>query len=353
MANLGGQQFWLAGSRFYFKRDDINAVEQPWIDLGIIQPANPTLDIEEVEIYDSDGGVKTLADSQITKFTETYELVCSNLNGDNLALLFYANPPTAFSQTATEKTATIGCFPGRLFKIHDTDTAETPLFSLGTIAGVYTGATLTAVLTDITVSTKTLKVTGDITLALAPGDPIIVHAAGLTNIANSRTYKHVSDSFAGGATSIVVEETPAANEVAIVGQVRYEGGGTIYLQGTDWEVVDLDRGLGRMINGGAFAVSAALSVLFTPAVITSSLRLINPQNFEGKIQGIGMLFWGRENNAFQTVREATVILSPSASAIGVDDYSNMTIKAKVVSDITATIPAGRLLGFKGALPLPS
>ncbi len=86
MAIVKAQDFWLTGSRLYFQRDPVAAVVQPYRDLGVIAPANPTLEIEKIVLKDSDGGVKTDITESVTEINETYEITCSNLSPNNLSL---------------------------------------------------------------------------------------------------------------------------------------------------------------------------------------------------------------------------------------------------------------------------
>lgn len=359
MTVSGFQDFWVAGSRFIFQRDPVAGVEQPWVDLGIIQPANPSLDVSKVELKDSDGGVRVLADSTVTDLTESYSITCSNMNLENWALLLLGASPTSFTQTATEKPAVSHyVHPGRLLKLKDSDAAGTLLYGLGCIAGVYKGST-TAILKGtgnfIVASTKTIKVVGDqsANAALAVGKCFIVQSAGLTNVLNSRTYTVVSKSYSAPDTSIVVAESPVADEAAAVGQQilteATPGTDVIYKpDGVDWSIVDLNRGLIKMISGGAFATAGTLKVCFTTATL-SGVRLMNPQT-ASQIKGKGVLIYGRGNRTDETVREARISITPDSASVTDDDYSNMTFTVSVLSDPTSAIPAGRMLAYKGSIP---
>lgn len=352
MSVVGHQDFWLAGSRFYFQREAQAGLEQPLIDLGVILPVNPTFEIESVELEDSDGGLKRVVDTGVTKISESMDITVSNLNLDNLAYLFLASSPSAFSQSQAEAAVSQYCNAGRLKKIKDSSGVE--VFGLDAIAGVYTGTVSTKTLTTIVVATKTLTLSGDQTAVagLAPGKALIVNKLGLANITNSATYTIVSNTLNGGNTDIVVSETPAANETAITGQVTHENAGTVYKIGVDWSIYSKDRGIIRFITGGAFAADANLTIVYTTSALSGN-RLIYPQSLGGVIKGTGFIVWGRGNNAYQSVRQATVTIEPNASNINVDEFSNLVLTVKVISDITATQPAGKLLQFKGSLPTSS
>lgn len=351
MSVVGFQDFWIAGSRFYFKREAQAGVEQPTIDLGVIQPANAALEVEELELEDSDGGTKKIVDTAVSKITESYDIQCSNLNLDNLAYLFYANSPAAFSQASAEATVSHWLTAGKLAKLKDSSGAY--VWGLDTIAGVYTGTVSTKTITSIDVATKTIKVTGDQTAVagLAPGKAFIVNKLGLTNILNSRTYTIVTRTLNAGNTDLVVTETPAANETAITGQITHENAGTVYKQDVDWSQYNIPRGIVKVIEGGAIT-DAAYSVVYTTATL-SGKRLINPQALSGQIKGTGFLVYGRENNGRQTVREFTCTIAPNASGVSADEFSSITLTVTVISDTTASVPAGRMLQYKGTVPTSS
>lgn len=351
----GHQDFWVAGSRIYLKRDDIGAVEQPWADIGVIETANPTQEATKIELFDGDGGKKTLVDERVTEINESYDIEIRNLSMPNLALFFQGNAPEAFTQTVEDKRVSHSVFNGYLVKVHDDDASETNLFALGAISGVLSAAPAAGVLSEVGItamvaSTKTITTASDISSDLSPGDLIVVEGDGLANIANARTYTVVSATL----TAVVVAEDIAANETAITGNLIYVATadtGVIYEQDVDWEVVSTDRGFLRIIDGGAIADGTAV-VAFTTAAVTGD-RVFNPQDADGEVQGTMLLVWGRGNNAEQTVREARVSVTPSAGNIQIDDFSSITLTFRVISDLTADVPAGRLLHFKGSVPSKS
>jgi hypothetical protein len=134
--------------------------------------------------------------------------------------------------------------------------------------------------------------------------------------------------------TVVVKDTTAA---------------TTYVENTDWKWVSKDRGIIQILPGSAIVEGASLKITITPNAI-SGKRLVYPQS--GKvIKGKILIVWGRGGNAEQTMREATVSLTPSSSSIQIDNYSEMTFTASILSDITqTTAPAGKLLQATGALP---
>lgn len=355
MSVVGFQDVWITGSRFYFRREPILAVEQEWADFGVVSVINPTFDVPVAELVDSDGGIGRIFDQTVTRITESADIQCSNLSLRNLAFLYLANPPKSFVQAATERTVDHVIQAGFLLKIHDSDVAKTNLFALATIAGIYKGTTNPLVVTLITKATKTIKVTGDQTAlaGMAPGKSIIVQKLGLSNILNSRTYKIVTRTLNAGNTDFVVSEEPAADEATFTGAAFFcAGADIIYDQGVDWVPYSIDRGFARIIETGAIVQGDTVKVIFSAAAL-SGLRLINPQDLAGQQKGDAIIVYGRGGNADQTAREFRCSLLPSQAAFSNENYSNQTLKATVLSQLGDLVPAGRLLHFKGAVPLKS
>jgi len=360
MSVVGFQDFWVVGSRLHFQKETpTGGVVQPLVDLGVIETANPAFEIEKLELEDGDGGVKTVVDESVVSINEAYDITCNNISMTNLALLFQAEEATAYTQTAAEEIVTTYSHAGRLVKMVDNDALATPLFMLSTIAGVLSapvsaGVLTTSTITAINATTKVITATGDLTTHLAVGEAFVVNALGLANILNSRTYTVVSVVFTS-SSAITVNETPAASEVAITGSITYKNAtdtGTVYKQDVDWDVYSLDRGVVRLIEGGAIVADGNLTYVFSKAAITGD-RLLQPQTLGGTIKGTAWIYWGRGNNANQTVREAQVSITPSASNFSIDDFSNMVLTVTIIGDVTALVPAGRLIAIKGALPTSS
>lgn len=357
MGAVGSQDFWIVGARAMWTPDpDTLGNKFAMRDLGIVQSINPQIQVTKAQLMETDGGLKRLADEKVTMIEEGYDVQLSNLSLRNRELLYYAKPASAFTQAQTEKAGlTEHVFPGELLRLLDSDSAKTRLYGLDAFGGIYTGAVTTKVLTTIVVATKTITLSGDQTAVagLAPGKKFIVQKAGLTQIANSRSYTIVTRTLNGGNTDLVVSETPAANESAISGQITCENGGTVYAQDLDYQVVSLDRGIIRIMTGGAINVEQDVLVIFTVSAISGN-RLIYPQSFKGPMQGVLELWFGRENNAYMTVREARVSISPNGVQMTLDNYSLMTLSCKVLSDISqATIPAGRMIDVRGTIPAVS
>lgn len=343
---VGHQEFWQAGSRFYFKRDPVNGVIQPLVDLGRIEPVNPNMEFEKVTLDDSDGGINQTIAEAVNDISETHEITCSNLNNDNLSILFLADTPKEYTQAAAERTDPNFAHPGRLVKLEDS--AGDGLFEIDRLIGVYDAATATThVVTDIVAGTKTIT-TSDDASALSAGDILIVKSTGLADPLNAKSYTVVSATGAG-PTAIVVEEAPAADETTIAGVGI---GGALALT-TDYTVYNASRGVVKMTPGGTtFITAAELMFVWMPTAI-SGARLIVPQSIKGSIEGIGSIYWGRGNHASQHVREGRVSITPNGTSIGNTEFSNMTLSVRYISDLTKADPSGRLIQTRGPLPATS
>ena len=268
MAGIVGQEdYWVAGSRFYFIKTDDTTYETLF-DLGVIKTANPNITPDTIELIDGDGGIQRTVDETLIKVNEDYDIVCNNFTLDNLSLLFLASEPEEFTQPSgsdlddVPHKATIG--PGRMIKLKDVN--GNWLYSVSSIV-----------------------VTGD-------------------------------------------------------------AGSPSYTEGDDWEWVSKDRGIIQVLTDGDITDGEDLEITIVLNAI-SGKRYIRPQSAGKAIRGKAMLVWGRNNNAEQTVREFDCSIVPGGSSIQIENYSEMTLKAKVLSDATdTTTPAGRMLQYKGSLP---
>lgn len=365
MSVVNFQDYWIAGSRLWFQRDPVNGVEQPWVDLGTINPANPTIEPEQKELVDFDGGIGLTVEESVTKITETYDITCSNLNLTNLALLFLANDPQAFTQAAGEKVVGHYSYPERLLKIHDSDLDLTNLYGLSAIYGVVIPGnritTSVGAVTAIASATRTLTTGVNLTSKVLANDPVILHRGNLANVSNARTYTVASVT----ASTVVVNE-PVTDEAGVAvsltykdnttgttGSVLKQKGGASEVNG-DWEVYSTDRGaLHYLASGLVFGpaeVPQTLNVYFSLGAIASAKRLFFPQSSKNVVRGKAIAVWSRSNDGNQTVREMTVSISPGGSAISDEDYSKITLRMKVLSDLAAANPAGRVLQYRGTLP---
>ena len=130
------QDFWLAGSRIYVRRKPVGATLYPLIDLGVVQPINPSIEVTEATLLDSDGGVRRVVDRQQTQVDESYDIVTNNLSMSNLALLF-SGELESFTQAGTAVTDQLQPHPvkeGYLHKI--TTAAGVAMYGLASIQAV-------------------------------------------------------------------------------------------------------------------------------------------------------------------------------------------------------------------------
>lgn len=358
MSNVGFQNFWVAGARFYYKRDDKDdGTKFPWVDLGVVKKATPNVTTEKVSLMDSDGGRKKLVDEAMTSIDESYDIQCNNLSLDNLALIFLANPPSEFTQAVAQLEISHHVHPGKLLKIVDGDGVNQ--YALGIVTAVTlrdaAGDLTETAITAINKAAKTITATGDLTTHILAGESFYLERGGLANPLNAKTYTAVTVVF-GAATTITVVEEPAADEVAIAGTIVYKAAagdtGVVYAEGVDWEVVSLARGFIRIIDGGAIVAEDELVVVFQTAALDGK-RLINPHDLQDNVKGKAILVMSREDNGEQTAREMYVSMTPNGFNPNDSDFSDLTISVKVISQPTEAVPAGRLLQFVGDLPATS
>jgi hypothetical protein len=135
VANNGAQQYVIAGNRLFFQRDAISGVTQPLIDFGTIKPVSPAINPEEAVLEDSGSGIRVIVDRVLTKIDESYDIVCSNMNMENLAIMLAAAPPEAYTQSATQQVDNVHyATPGRLLKLLD-DNGD-PIYNLASVDAV-------------------------------------------------------------------------------------------------------------------------------------------------------------------------------------------------------------------------
>lgn len=138
--------------------------------------------------------------------------------------------------------------------------------------------------------------------------------------------------------------------LASVDQVATVGGSPVFVEDTDWEVVDLARGIIRIIAGGAIDPETDVEVDYTLTAITGN-RLIRPQTGKGTVQAKVGLFIGRCENAQQHVREMRCSINTEEINIPPEEHATWVAKMSVIQDASSTTePFGRLLHFVGDVP---
>jgi hypothetical protein len=137
--------------------------------------------------------------------------------------------------------------------------------------------------------------------------------------------------------------------VASIQSVTGPSGSPTYVEGTDWEIYSLERGLIRMKTGGALSSAGVIEISYTPRAI-SGKRLVQPGTVPEAITGYGALFYSMNNFARQVRRFARFSITPGTPNFQIEDYSRFTLNCRVLADLTASEPAGRLEYFLGDLP---
>lgn len=353
MGYVGIQDFWVVGSRFFFKRQPIDGVDQPWIDFGVIQEAAPTLTVEKLELEDPDGGRKVLVDETTAKVTEAYNLKCSNFSIPNQEILFLAGPAEAASQTGATLTGVDHeAYVGQISKM--LDSAGEKIYNATSFNGItIAGATLGSTLTIVDINAVTGKITLDTgeAVGLSPGDPIMVFDTNLTDLANAGTYE--IDSISTDVLTLIpasaAQLSSSQDMSSSNGALKSGTAGELYIKGVDYEVTSFDRGFFRMIGGGAFVADATVEVWCAIGAISGTRKIV-PQS-QTDIKGEALLMFSRDDGDSQSVREIPLLsLTPASPNLTADAYSDWSVEAKVLSDPSLSEPVGDLVYFKGNLP---
>ena len=138
--------------------------------------------------------------------------------------------------------------------------------------------------------------------------------------------------------------------ITSVDAVKGPSGTPVYVEDTDWEVVDLERGIIRMIDGGAFAAQGNLEIDFTPRAYSGN-RLIRPQTGTGTIFAKVALFIGRADKGEQHVREMRCSITTDSMDIPAEEHATWVARFSVIEDSASVAePFGRLLHFVGDVP---
>ena len=96
---VGFQDFWVAGSRFFFEED--GQANPHVVDLGTVGTISPTLEPTILDLKDSDGGRENLIDQSFSDINESYEIECNNISSDNLNIFLFGNGRTGVGQLTT------------------------------------------------------------------------------------------------------------------------------------------------------------------------------------------------------------------------------------------------------------
>ena len=347
----GNQRFLRVGSRMHFRRDPIGGVIQPLRDIGTIKTANPTQNVTTVDLYDGDGGTNTLVVSAVAQFDETYDIVLNNLDNDNLALMFSSTPPEAYTVAAATVTAT-QTHGGAGSLLHLQDGNGVYAYNLANIVGFYIDSNLTATVTDIDASAGTITVTQDLS-TLPVGSHVIVGPTGLSDATNAGTYEVASVSGTGPTTITInpLVHQFESDETSITGiLIGSSIAGAVFKYKTDWDfdTHSLRRGYVRFLSASTLTTPGSCTGVYVTNAI-SGKRLMKPQTVS-EVQGQLFIFISGDNFGTEFVREARATITPGGSNLRVEDWSEATLSVKLITDLLATEPSGRLLQTIGSIP---
>jgi|GEM_PF-2429792 len=96
---VGFQDFWVAGSRFYFQED--GQANPHLLDLGTVGTISPNFEPTTLDLKDSDGGRENLIDQSFSDINESYEIECNNISSDNLNLFLFGDGRSTLNQDTT------------------------------------------------------------------------------------------------------------------------------------------------------------------------------------------------------------------------------------------------------------
>jgi len=287
MPNAGAQSLWLTGSRFYFQRDPIYVNGSP-----IVQPI-------------LDFGTVTPMTPAFTPTPVTLE------DSDGGFLHIIAEQTTKMEEMYEVKCNNLNIDNLTLAFMASPAVPYDPAGD-----GLTTGQASTSLTGIIMQGTpgRLLKI------ADAAGNPVF------------------------GITSIDAIHVGTSGGTALTPYNASNGSG-------DYQVVSLERGLVRMLSTSTnFNTSGPLAVNYTPRAVIGN-RTIYPQTQTCTSTGLGILVWGRCNNAEQSARVARFSVTPTTNTFEVSKYSEIGFRLRVLYDPTLTVnPAGHLSYWLGSLP---
>ena len=286
---IGTQDLWIAGSRFFFEKAGKMS------DFGTIDVVNPEINASVVDLKDGEKGVLRLLDKALTQVDETYNVTVKNFNLTNLQYLFLGS---SFAGSAASGSAAVSA------------ALQAKTFSLEDINNI--GAA------------GTQSVTG-------------INGVYLMQLKTS--------------TGENIRNIPATCTLTIT------VGGQSQVQGVNWNFYDRAKGIIRWItisNAAAFApvltVTAGIATAIAggvqmPLVITNTAviaipgvaanRTMFPQTASlSSLQGVGHIYWTRENGANVTVRSFNCQIQPGGVALNTTDYSSWTLAVTVLATAT-------------------
>jgi hypothetical protein len=360
MASTNSQDFWIVGSRLYFKKSGSG---NPMTDLGVIQAVTPSITQTKVSLSDPDGGRGTLVSERVTSVEETYQIQTSNCSLSNLSLAFLGDNVDEVTRAAQFITIGHEAQPGRLIDLRLSIGGERAymvdaIASMTRRTGSVTFNSLD--LTAIDVPTRTLTFAA--THGLAPGDKIIITnlagGGGGTLLADPTHVGTYVVATAPTTTTVTVTTATAfqfgpANESGLsVLVIEYTAGVDVLVPGVDFEIYNLDRGLVRLIpaDEGGMITTAAIATDFSIQMqlhAMSGFREFVPQSAE-QVEGEFEIWFSRDGFTKETVRRIPRgTLSLNSSDFSSENFSTITFDISVLKSDQTTRPVGFVRQTKG------
>ena len=263
---VGFQDFWVAGSRFFFEED--GQTNPHLVDLGTVGTISPNLEPTILDLKDSDGGREALIDQSFTDINESYEIECNNISSDNLNLFLFGNGRSGVGQATT-----------------------------------YTSSDMQLTLT-------------------------------------------ASDFDAGAVIKLQKDGVDIYDLQAITTIVRTTGGSATLekYNGTnadtaDYEILSLPRGMIKVYAGGASTLVAGNVLQPTATALAlddGDGRKILPQKLGSPKKGTGYLFFSRNNNERNSVRQFRCSIVPNSANFQIEDFSTVSFTVSVLADVNAS-----------------
>ena len=284
---IGTQDLWIAGSRFFFEKNGKMS------DFGTIDVVNPEINASVVDLKDGEKGILRLLDKALTQVDETYNVTVKNFNLTNLQYLFLGS---SFSGSAASgAAASAAVLKQKSISLEDLNNIGTTITSTGQAVTGIKGVYLMQ----------------------------LQNAAG-ENLRNCNS------------TSLIT--------ITIGGQSQ--------TQGVHWDFYDKAKGIIRINSIGAAAVfspatavtagvATSIAGATLPMVLTvgataiagvAANRTMFPQTASlSSLQGVGHIYWTRENGANVTVRSFNCQIQPGGVALNTTDYSSWTLAVTVLA----------------------
>lgn len=118
-----------------------------------------TINIDTLDHYDSDHGVKELDDSIVLQTTRTGAFTTDNISPENLALFFFGSADVLATSAATNVSETFTVQPGLTYQLGTSDAAPSGVRKVRDVQVTVSGGTAPVVGTDYTVDADRGRIT--------------------------------------------------------------------------------------------------------------------------------------------------------------------------------------------------